>query len=151
MNVKQFWENIDMTGDENSCWNWTRAKQYSGYGRVNFNLGDGAKVHGAHRVSFILSGGNITPDKPHVLHSCDNKSCCNPKHLSCGSHSENIKQAHARGLLSKPDKLSNKKLNINQVHEIRKRLSNGETRKSLCLEYSLSKSGMAHLATGRTW
>lgn len=151
MNEQEFWKNVDMTEGEKSCWNWARAKQYSGYGRVKFDLGDGAKLHGAHRIAFILSGGSITSDKPHVLHSCDNKSCCNPRHLSCGSHSENIKQAHARGALSKPDNLTNKKLNVNQVREIRRRLSNGETRKSLRLEYGLSKSGMDHLAAGRTW
>ena len=151
MNAEQFWKNVNMTGGEKSCWDWMRAKQYSGYGRVKFDFGDGAKLHGAHRVAFVLSGGETTLEKPHVLHSCDNKSCCNPLHLSCGSHSENMKQAHNRGLLSKPKNFHNKKLNRDQVVEIRRRISNGETRKSLAAEYGLSKSGMDHIAAERSW
>lgn len=34
-----------------------------------------------------------------VLHSCDNKRCVNPAHLSLGTCSQNAKEAVARGLV----------------------------------------------------
>jgi tRNA splicing ligase len=37
-----------------------------------------------------------------TLHSCDNKRCVNPEHLSLGSQSSNVKDAYSRGLAAAP-------------------------------------------------
>lgn len=56
----------------------------------------------SHRLSYHLNCSDI-PRKPEnykeglVLHSCDNKWCVNPNHLSIGNSSKNIKEAYQRG------------------------------------------------------
>lgn len=49
-----------------------------------------------HRVAYELAVGPI-PDGLCVLHSCDNPPCCNPAHLSLGTHTENMKHKMDRG------------------------------------------------------
>lgn len=152
----RFWGRVDDSGGPDACWPWQGGRYGEDrYGAIAADLGDGRKVHGTHRVAFLLTGGVLTNEKPHVLHSCDNKICCNPAHLSAGNHSENIQQAHDRGLIRcSPRKGRSSqfaKLSESDVRAIRSRLSQGESRRTLASEYGLSKSGMDHIAAKRTW
>lgn len=76
------------------CWNWKGQLGSSGYGQIKC----WGKMVSAHRLAHELYNGPI-PNGLHVLHSCDNKLCVNPAHLSCGTRSENIQQAIERGLI----------------------------------------------------
>lgn len=77
---------------DSGCWEWTGHRSSVGYGCL--------KVFGsmkdAHRFAYELYKGPI-PDGLHVLHSCDNKLCVNPSHLSLGTHADNMRQAAERG------------------------------------------------------
>lgn len=151
-----FWAGVDRSRGPHVCWPWTRARYGEGrYGACGYDLGDGKKTHGTHRLAFILSGGELSEDRPHVIHSCDNKICCNPAHLSAGSHADNIQQAHNRGLMKCRPKTGSQsafaKLSEADVQNIRGRLARGAIRRDLAAEYGLSKSGMDHIAANRTW
>lgn len=151
-----FWNRVDTSAGEGACWPWMGARYGKDrYGAVSVKLAGGRKICGTHRVAFLLSGGTLSDLKPHVLHSCDNKICCNPVHLSAGSHSENIRQACERGLFTPPKNIGDTHtwaiVTCEDVREIRRRLSLGETRKALAKEYGMSRSGIDHLASGRTW
>ena len=90
---ERFWAKVEKS---DSCWLWTGAITTTGYGV--FQKGRrGEKLHKAHRFSYEIHHGEIPP-RSLVLHSCDNKLCVNPEHLSIGNHSQNIKEAWDRGL-----------------------------------------------------
>jgi hypothetical protein len=46
------------------------------------------KIIRAHRLAYQLTHGWI-PSTVHVLHHCDNPSCCNPAHLFTGNQEDN--------------------------------------------------------------
>jgi hypothetical protein len=83
----RFWEKVAKSNPE-SCWNWSGSVSPLGYGRIKVGGKKGAAVP-AHRVSAVLCG-LLQDDTAHVLHSCDNRLCCNPEHLFIGSHQQNM-------------------------------------------------------------
>jgi hypothetical protein len=76
------------------CWNWDGHTYKNGYGCIKAF----GKTVSVHRLSYELHKGPI-PTGLEVMHSCDNKLCINPDHLSLGSHAQNMKDAAARGLM----------------------------------------------------
>ena len=85
------------------CWNWTRGKSSSGYGRFYVNR-DRRQVD-AHRYSLEQKLGRSVAGGLEALHSCDNKQCVNPAHLSEGTHAENMSQASERQRSFRPSQL----------------------------------------------
>lgn len=86
-------------GAVNECWNW-RGGNDGRYGALYWN---GRRIK-AHRASWRLANGEI-PEGKEVCHSCDNPRCVNPRHLFLGSHSENMKDARAKGRQPIPHEL----------------------------------------------
>lgn len=76
----------------NGCKEWVGSKDAKGYGYVRFE----GKTQRAHRVAWTSANGAI-PDKLHVLHQCDNPSCCNPEHLFLGTNANNVADKMAKG------------------------------------------------------
>lgn len=92
---KRFWSKVEVCG-EDSCWEWKDGKTVYGYG--SFSIG-GRKIQikrFAHRVALTLDKGLEIPSSMSVLHSCDNRTCCNPKHLHVGTHQENMDEMKIR-------------------------------------------------------
>lgn len=70
-------DNCDTEGD---CWVWRGATQ-GRYGTIWILLRQGRRSQrNAHRVAYMIWTGPI-PLSWSVLHSCDNRLCCNPAHL----------------------------------------------------------------------
>lgn len=84
------------------CWEWqARVDPKKGYGE--FHL-DGRSVD-AHRVAYSLFVGDI-PDGMMVLHRCDNRKCCNPRHLFLGTHADNMLDCKAKQRTKRSECLS---------------------------------------------
>lgn len=88
-NKERFWVKVDKTGGPDSCWPWTAARHYKGYGQFTWRVSYGVfEERSAHRTAWELAHGPVL-DGLHVLHRCDNPPCCNPAHLWLGTNAEN--------------------------------------------------------------
>jgi hypothetical protein len=114
-----------------------------------------ARVDRAHRVAWMLEHGRELPAnrKQVVMHSCDNPSCCNPTHLRLGTQSENITQAHERGLITVAvgEARRQSKLTERQVVQIRERHAAGESQVALGYEFGVSQVAIHHIVRHKTW
>lgn len=95
--VKNFWSKVDIRSD-NECWNWKAGTVSGGYGIATAYLN--GKQDYAHRVAFNLTNGYLPTNGRVIMHSCDNKICCNPKHLIDGTQGENVSDAVNKGLIT---------------------------------------------------
>jgi hypothetical protein len=92
--VDRFWSKVAVSGP-NDCWPWLGLLDRKGYGRTQVVTPFGI-VRSAHRWAFFLCTG-IRPGSAHVLHSCDNPPCCNPRHHFLGDQVANNKDRHSKG------------------------------------------------------
>lgn len=88
--LKDFDALVDRSAGPTACWPWTGYCAPSGYGRFRLNH----KQHQAHVIALIRD--TVRPPGLFVLHSCDNRRCCNPAHLRLGTHDANMKDMTAR-------------------------------------------------------
>lgn len=96
----RFWSHVDKRGPD-ECWPWTGkfdavGKRAQGYGRWTCRR----KNFGATHISLLLSG-RPRPDGMVARHSCRNRLCVNPAHLSWGTHRDNMLDAVESGTIRK--------------------------------------------------
>lgn len=137
-----FWSRVARSGDDD-CWEWQGAKNKAGYGKCNQFGTNGRTTHiGAHRLALIHSGVSV-PDDMCVLHSCDNRPCCNPRHLRVGTRIENAQDRMQRnnGIV----------LNVEQALEIRRLLATGLRSVVIAQRFGVSKGIVNHIRRGTAW
>lgn len=93
MNIEEqrFWAKVKQR-EPDACWFWQAARDRLGRGRVRF----AGRTQAAYRVAFFLINPSVDRTL-HVLHSCDNPACCNPKHLFAGTHTDNMQDKLKKG------------------------------------------------------
>jgi hypothetical protein len=77
---------------DSGCIEWTGHRDPKGYGRFSSQGGEIL----VHRLAYTMHFG-VDPGELHVLHSCDNPSCCNPHHLFLGTNADNMADRLAKG------------------------------------------------------
>lgn len=90
---EKFADYVDTSGD---CHVWGHTKNGSGYGMFPV----GGKVFLAHRLAFLLNGGDL--GYPVIMHKCDNPSCVNPDHLCGGTYADNMQDMVKKGRRASP-------------------------------------------------
>ena len=94
------WSKVDVKSPDD-CWPWIGSVTENGYGRTWIN----DKGYYAHRVIFNLANPNMIElsapknkkAQGFLMHTCDNRICCNPNHLRVANLRENNLDAHVKG------------------------------------------------------
>ena len=143
MEFEKRFKNKIKVSDDNDCWIWLGAKSKKGYGRFKIN----GKLYSPHRIILELEGIKI-PNNLFVCHKCDNPSCVNSKHLFIGSRSDNMKDCFKKGRLVNNAK---RKLNLNQIKEIRKLIKEGLTEREIAKRFSISYQTVNAIKHKKIW
>lgn len=134
-----FWPKVKR-GTPSECWPYHRLDKL-GYGRFNKQ----GPYAFAHRTAWIIAHGDI-PAGMDVMHSCDNRSCCNVAHLSLGTHDDNMRDMAVKG------RSGIRKLNPDQVRDIRAAwATGGVTQVELARQYGLKPQTIGHAIHGKNW
>ncbi len=107
-------------------------------------------------MAYILTKGEI-PSGLEVMHNCpggDNRKCCNPNHLSLGTHAENLKDRdlkHPIPYQVKGEKVAKAKLTEQEVVRIRKFCKQGVSQRKIAKMFGVSNVTVFHIKKRVTW
>lgn len=129
---------------ETGCWNWTGCTD-GRYGIIHFpGFYKGYRMAKCHHVSLYLFRGIEVERGKSVMHSCDNTVCCNPDHLSVGTHTDNMRDMVEKGRNVPP----NQKLTTSQIQEARRLRGEGFSVKTIAEMFCISPSQMSRVTSG---
>ena len=143
--LRRFWSKVDRRSDS-ECWNWLGVVNNQGYGSIWINN----QSYRVHRIAYYIYYKK-DPNTFLICHSCNNKSCVNPKHLSLGTHSDNNQYAYDTNMntqLGEIHPLS--KLTENDIHEIRE-LCNIASQRQVAKLFNVSHTAIRRIIIGKTW
>lgn len=157
----RFWNAIDKTSSVTNCWLWKGPLLSSRYGQF-FTSG---KMFRAHRVSFILSGGDDLCNGSLVLHRCRNRHCVNPAHLYSGTQKQNCADREKDGTVARGNRHGshqhpeivqgesngNSKLTESLVRAMRIMRSTGISYKQLGRIFGVTNVHAAYVCKGKNW
>lgn len=124
---------------DSGCVRWTGHLLPTGYGAFTYK---GVSLR-AHRLSAKLAGLKVKDRE--ICHTCDNRWCINPEHLISASREFNMQDA----VLKKRQNTTI--LSAEDVRNIRKRISNGETQVSIAELYGVCKSTIGKISNNKNW
>ncbi|KKL78172.1 hypothetical protein LCGC14_2027530 [marine sediment metagenome] len=143
--IGRFWAKVDQQGDDD-CWEWTASLLTTGYGQFKV----GSRMMGAHRIVYFLNYGQ--PTGFFVCHHCDNRKCCNPKHLFLGTNADNMADAARKGRVKGPhfngEENGRAKLTTQQVLAIRK---SPDRQVSLAEKYGVTPVMISRIKLRKAW
>lgn len=175
--IAAFWKKINSDVPEGECWLWSGGKSSDGYGVFSRQRKNEPRlVMRAHRLSYILTKGELSADRPMVRHMCDTPLCCNPDHLEPGDAGENARDIVNRGrhwTKTNPEKISRgkdhwaklrpdlvpkgedsgqAKLTATQVSEIRDKYKKEKiSQRKLAAEYEVSQATIWQIVNHNYW
>lgn len=149
---ERFWSKV-LIGEPDECWEWQGSYTTTGYGLAVLCF-EGVRVHRSNRIAWTLANNRLP--ELHILHSCDNRKCCNPVHLRQGTNYENVRDCIERGRKVTGcvvgEQHPHAKLTENDVREIRGLLASGVPQWTIAKRFGLkSRSPVCEIKAGRGW
>lgn len=135
---KILYRNILPESNEKGCWLYTKLIM-KGCGHINIK---GIKVP-AHRISYEIHNGEI-PKGMYICHKCDVRACVNPEHLFIGTHQDNMNDKVKKNR-------AGRKLNYQQVINIKKRLLTGDSDLSISKEFNVNRQTINKIKLNQSW
>lgn len=136
--------NINMqNGDTGQCWPWRGA--LNNHDRPYFHIDGKAKA--VYRIVYELVKGVELERGQIVRHECDNSQCCNPFHLTIGTHQDNMDDMVERERHGLPHKL------VKSIRELYKNGLNGRkvSVKDIAELFDLKLSTTHDIIKGKTY
>jgi len=136
----RFWEKVNKLGaivsvELGPCWEWTACLSKDGYGR--FRVSSTRSSVEAYIVALELDGIEI-PSGYQPDHLCKNNKCVRTSHIEIVTAAENNARGH-------------RKLNKNQVLDIRSKFDNGVRKAQLAREYGVAFMTITFIVRRETW
>jgi len=154
---EDFWARVTGNRSErNGCWPWQGAANSTGYGTVRYQ----GRTLAAHRLAAFLTGLIDDPAAPRdrrntgfILHSCDNRLCCNPRHMRVGTYAENQLEAYGRGrrVAFKGSTHANAKQTPESVALIKDMYAHGVSQEAIACLLHVSQSGISKIILGTSY
>ena len=104
-----------------------------------------------HKKAWEEYAGFKVPNGGVVRHSCHNKKCIEPTHLTLGTAKQNTEDSVNFGLMSHGDRHPMRKLTSTYVQEIKFLLSAGFRHDVIAEVYGVSRVTITDINTGKTW
>ena len=137
--IERFWKKIEKD-DSEECWEWLGCCNDKGYGQVGVN----GIMKYVHRISWELSRGMKIPKGMYICHKCDNRRCCNPRHLFLGTPKDNsqdmVMKERGTGSFTKQ-----------HVEKIFILLEKGVSQRSVAKQFDTKQCTISAIATGRNY
>lgn len=143
-----FWHRVRHLGaSDDECWVWAGAIGKGGYG----NIKRGGRYTNTHRVAYELEHGPV-PAGLHVLHRCDVRACCNPRHLFAGTSQDNSDDKVAKHRQTRGCDIQGARLSEPEVVAIRQIHAAGLFHvMAIAKAFQVSRMTIQRAVTGECW
>ena len=103
----------------------------------------------AHRIPYLIAFGAWSDME--IMHSCDQRDCCNPLHLIPGTHQQNMSDAAMRNRMPKGERHWNAKLTDEIVLAMRRRSKDGMTMRQIAKEFGHDNGNVCRIINRKIW
>ncbi|WP_367647038.1 HNH endonuclease [Achromobacter deleyi] len=137
---------VALKHESDDCLIWPFGTDSRGYGQVRFK----GRQDRSHRVVCWLFHGAPSGGKTDAAHSCGNRLCVNPRHLSWKTHRENEADKVAHGTIIRGEACNLTSLTESDVLEIRN-LKGLKTQVEIAAQFGTTQQTVSKIQSRKRW